>query len=1060
LSDNSGTNAFTNGPNGGVYGNANLTPSEGDKDDWQSMTWSQIEAAILGASEISSSNTDTGSGVASPTTLQAAADVFYNVQQTLASVAQDLVQQANLLAGEDGSPWQGPAAQSFMAMIKTFANDISSNASLLQDAAGNSVPDQLINNANTLAWAQSEVQYIDSYWANIATQEGAQTINGLVQVHEVPSIPPLMTSDMKQVMSTLVSNYSNNVYPTPLPPQTVSPNGSTNLNSNLNQNSPNLNFNAPNFQAPNYPNINIPNISMPNTGSPNLNTNIPNTDGPNLSTPNSLGIGSPNLTGSPNLGGNVPTDDFATTGNPNLSGSPNLSSPNLGSPNLAADNLGPAGLGPAGLTGSPNLADDAALSPAGLVGSPNLGGAPNLDEADEQPDFSALNPSMDDALNPSGLTGSPNLASSDPLAAEEGLPNAEDLATSPDLTSPSLTSPGDETMPMMPGMGSGAGSGAGLSSTDPSDASGLLSNTDPFSGDLPLTSDDLGSLSGAAPGLTSANDGEGMPIMPGMGSGAGAGAGLGSTDPSDASGLLSNTDPFSGTSPLTSDELGSDTGAAPGLTSAEGGESMPFMPGMGSGAGAGQTLTSTDPSDASGLLSNTDPFSGESPLASDELGSETGAVPGLSPEGETVGSDGMPFMPGMGSGAGAGQALGATDPSDASGLLEREGTPWAEEGLPGEDELGSDTGAAPGLTSAEGGESMPFMPGMGAGAGAGQALGATDPSDASGLLGTDGEPWAEPETTAGDEIGSADGASAAAEPAESEPAEEMPMMPGMGAGQPGSQNGDERSDASGLLLAETQPWTEGVEHSEEIGASNGAIAVGAAAAEAAAAAAALLGAGAALAAASPAEQEQAVAEESAAAEPVAEGEEEYEYDAFDEEDGAEHEHDGNRIPVIGADAADDDLSGWDLAGAAADAALFTLGAWANRRRDEDDETFARIVSTEQEAWLGEDADLPNAGEDADGLPAATWRPNRDFSGGGESRPMSGAGTMMRSAPPPKDYDPVAAAEAAAAAAEAEEAERQAALEAEEEEKRKRAPADLLTQDPDMWGSPKTDWDAL
>jgi hypothetical protein len=1059
LSDNTDTNAFINGPNGGVYGNANLTPAEGDKDDWQSMSWSQLEAAILGASEVSgSTNAAAGAGVASPATLQAAADVFYTVQLTLSSLAQDMVQQANLLAGDDGSPWQGAAAQSFLAMIKTFANDINSNVSLLAPPAGMSVPDQLINNANMLAWAQQEVQYIDSYWANIAVQEGAQTIDDKVQVHEVPSIPPLMTSDMKQVMTSLVSNYSANNYPTPLAPQPVQPNGNANANSNLNQNIPNYNFNAPNYQAPNYPNIQIPNIQIPNFAPPNYNTNIPTGSDPNLSIPNSADLNNPNLTGSPNLDSNIPTDDLAATGNPNLSGSPNLDEDDFD---------------PAGLNGSPNLgADD--LDPADLAGSPNLSSADPLEDEDDTPDFSALNPSMDDALNPSGLS-SPNLTSSDPLADEDGLPADADLAASPGLDSAA-----DDSTPMMPGMGSGAGAGQALTSTDPSDASGLLDDTDPFSGTSPLTSDDVGSLSGAAPGL-GAED-EGMPMMPGMGSGAGAGQALGSTDPSDASGLLSDTDPFSGTSPLTSDELGSDTGAAPGLGAED--EGMPMMPGMGSGSGAGQGLASTDPSDASGLLSDTDPFSGTSPLTSDELGSDTGTAPGLAADGESVGSDGMPYMPGMGSGSGAGQAVGSTDPSDASGLLERESAPWSEEGLPGEGEVGSLAGAAPGLETggdplaqeeaatapgeAVGSDGMPFMPGMGSGSGAGQALGATDPSDASGLLGDEGDPWAEPENTAGDEIGSADGAQAAAEPVGSEPAEEMPMMPGMGAGQAGGQQGDERSDASGLLAAESGPWTEDdEEHAEEIGASNGASAV---------AEAAWAGAGAALAAAAPVEQEPAVAgeaaaeelavEETAAVQPVAEAEEEYEYeDGFEDEEelGLGHGHEGNRVPVVGADGSDDDLSGWDLAGAAADAALFTLGAWANRRRTRgEDETFIDMVSSEQDAWLGADADLPDAEEEADGLPAATtWRSNRDFSATPESRMMSGGGTMMRrSAPPPADYDPVAAAEAAAAAAEAEEAERQAALAAAEEEKRKRAPADLLTQDRDMWGSSKTDWDAL
>ena len=45
------------------------------------------------------------------------------------------------------------------AMIKTFANDISANVSILQDDAGNSIPDQLINNAmNTREAASAQAK--------------------------------------------------------------------------------------------------------------------------------------------------------------------------------------------------------------------------------------------------------------------------------------------------------------------------------------------------------------------------------------------------------------------------------------------------------------------------------------------------------------------------------------------------------------------------------------------------------------------------------------------------------------------------------------------------------------------------------------------------------------------------------------------------------------------------------------------------------------------------------------------------------------------------------------
>lgn len=268
-------------------------------------------------------------------------------------------------------------------------------------------------------------------------------------------------------------------------------------------------------------------------------------------------------------------------------------------------------------------------------------------------------------------------------------------------------------------------------------------------------------------------------------------------------------------------------------------------------------------------------------------------------------------------------------------------------------------------------------------------------------------------------------------------------MPGTGGtGQAAAAQAEESPDSSGLLVEHDDSWTEGEqEHSEEVGSDEGAIAVGVAEA-------AWVAAGA------------AVAEAGSSAEAEAEYEEQSEPEAFEEEEP--EEPDGvPRVPMIGADGSDDDMSSWDLAGAAADAALFTLGAWATRRRgaDDDDEVFARIVSSEREAWLGEDAALPSVDEEADGLPGAvTWRPNRELGGPAESARVSSG--LLRSGAPPKDYDPVAAAKAAAEAAEAAEAERVAAQEAEEEDKRQRSTADLLTQERDMWGGPRPDWDAL
>ena len=888
MSDSSdSTGEFINGPNQSLFGNPDA--SDTDPDDWQLWDWHQIEAAIMGGEALTTQDEeDRALGIADPTSLQAAADVFYTVQQTLQAAGDDLVREATILAGlHDDSPWKGDAAEAFLDMIKTFANDIYANVNALKDASGTSVADLLIDNANMLAWAQHEISYIDSYYANLAAQQGASSgPGGEVQIHEFPNLVYHMNDDMHTTMNLLTSSYKASGpsrYPSAVQPQPVSPNGNTNVNlnnfnnitgdPNLNNDGPNFNFNPNlNFNPPTYPNIQIPNPKPPDY--PNIK--IPNLDIPNgldlnsnLGNPNGLDLGS-------NLGNPNGLDLNSNLGNPNgLDLGSNLGNPNGLDlyPNLVGN--------PNGLDSGSNLGDGSdtgGLSPY-LGNYPNLNSEPSTSESDPALDdsglsnYSALNPAMDEALNP-GLT-SPNLTSGDPtgLDDETGLPNTEDQSA--------------------------------LGGTDPA-------------------------LSGA-----------------------------------------------------------SDESAA--------GDGMPYMPGM--GGGAGSSLAS-EPSDASGLLGGEEPFSSDSPLTSDDLGSLSGAAPGAGVGDEAAAGDGMPYMPGMGGGAGQ--------------------------------------------TST------------------------SDPSDASGLLGDESEPWAEPESTVGDEIGSANGAEAATA------AEEMPFMPGTGGlGQAGAQGAEERSDASGLLAEADRSWTEGdEEYAEEIGSSNGA---------AEAVQAAWIGAGAAVAAAGLAEGDDAGHEELPAP-----GGAEQEFSAFvdpggTEEQGveleqeaverevveqesveAEYHHDdggADRVPVIRADGSDDDLSGWDLAGAAADAALFTLGAWANRRRGrgEDDETLARAVSREQEvAWLGGDAESSEVDEeDQDLLGAATWRPVRGLGGSGESAPIPLR--ALRSARPPKDYDPEAAA---AAAAETAEAERVAVQAAEDTEKRQRSSADLLTQDRDMWGTPRPDWDAL
>lgn len=77
------------------------------------------------------------------------------------------------------------------------------------------------------------------------------------------------------------------------------------------------------------------------------------------------------------------------------------------------------------------------------------------------------------------------------------------------------------------------------------------------------------------------------------------------------------------------------------------------MPGMGGGMGAGGASLSSEPTDASGLLdASADPWEGEALTGGDEVGSDLGAAAG----GEGLSTAGMPYMPGMGGGMGAGAA--------------------------------------------------------------------------------------------------------------------------------------------------------------------------------------------------------------------------------------------------------------------------------------------------------------------------------------------------------------------------------------------------------------------
>ncbi|MCH0567246.1 hypothetical protein [Streptomyces sp. MUM 2J] len=229
-----------------------------------------------------------------------------------------------------------------------------------------------------------------------------------------------------------------------------------------------------------------------------------------------------------------------------------------------------------------------------------------------------------------------------------------------------------------------------------------------------------------------------------------------------------------------------DAGGVPMMPGAGG---MPMMPGIGAGTpGAGNT----DRSDASGLLAhNTEPWTGD-PSVAETIGSNgtqtggdglalpidarTEALPGQpgTTQNEAIDTNGMPMMPGAGGmpmmpGIGAGTpGAGNTDRSDASGLLAHNTEPWT-----GDPSVAETIGSNGTQTGGDGlalpidarTEALPGQPG-------------TTQNEA---IDTNGMPM----------MPGAGG---------------MPMMPGIGAGTPGAGNTD-RSDASGLLAHNTEPWT-------------------------------------------------------------------------------------------------------------------------------------------------------------------------------------------------------------------------------------------------------------
>ncbi|MFI9645506.1 WXG100 family type VII secretion target [Streptomyces sp. NPDC052040] len=1026
------SHGFDSSSGDGVFADPGTDP--GSIDDYNSWDWKQIMAAINGmsAGTGSDANLERAKGISDPQSLMDAAGHFLNAQVVLSGIAKSIADQAKALAGDNG-PWKGDAADAFLDMINTFSRQVKATSDVLSGGeAGNSVPQQLADNSVNLYNAQVKISDIDTWYANQAIKMGVKPMsNGLIPIHEKPELVQMMTSDMRAVLKSLAGEYQVTIDSVHTPPPVTSPTNNPNVPDNL----------------PDSPNPDLTEQHLPN---------LDPLDARQFSAPDTSAMDAPTM---PNLD---PTEAFAKpapfSGGTDLGGD----MPKLGGP--GEDGLGNDTLDPSAL--------DQALNPAAFPGGTGLnGGVPTL----------APSP-FPSALNTDG----------------EGLPTGSKLAEAPSSWADDVA---PEDFPGDTGVGGagGLGAGKGLGDVSPEGFPGGLGMESglpnglktPSSLNDALESPALDEKAQAFPGGLGTGDGVGsplgaggMPMMPGMGSG--APQQNGAVDPSDASGLLdSDAKPWSG-DPSVADEIGGKgakaggdglglpldeheaqafpggLGTGDGVGSPLGAGGMPMMPGMGSGAP--QQNGAVDPSDASGLLdADAEPWTGDPDIA-DEIGGkgalaggdglglpfdgeEAEALPGEleTAEGGPLGAGGMPMMPGAGGSNPAASA--STDPSDASGLLEPDAEPWTGDvDAPDEIEGGAEAG----------GEGL-ALPGAVA----------PGPLPEGVMIGSDGLPIAPEPTTA-----PAAPLATAAEPG-------MPgMMPGASAA-PGGQQQEERSDASGLLAPEAEPWSAEAEPDGDrpvVGAHDGlgegvlpAALLGAAAGAAAGAA---LGAASAPSDEEPAERRHRHRDEDGAAVillPVAGGQDRSRSASAepgpedpDDEDGNEEatepvppqqlvseepdedpydqELPDDHVAVAPAGGPEaEDTEAWDSAGAS-----FVPLLWSVPTEDEEEVRAPGYATEEASTWTGRTG-APVEGEE-DGPRLSTWRPNRTAS--------TAPGETVVPAVPLRSFsgDP---SEYAAELPPHEPVEEDAESE-EELEKPSRGIADLLVQEGDTWGSAASD----
>jgi hypothetical protein len=666
---------FTQGSDGGIYGDpGNGGGSVSDYDTWD---WKQIKAAVYGSAAASESDAAAhAKSVADPQSLQHAAEIFFLVQRTLEMVAQSLTDQAKALA-EDGGPWKGAAADSFLDMMTTFSKQVRSNAQVLSGGATgtNSVPQQLANNAVSLATAQDLIVRIDQYYAAQAQRIGVGPMsNGLIPISQKPVLVKMMTDQMRQVLKSLAGGYEISIHGIQSPPGVNSPRGSN------------------------------PGVGTIDPGTGAIDPGTTGVTDPGVGgMPGGVGSGG---MGDPGIGGG------AGGGTP-VPYTGNLSTAPGGAPGLGGGGAGLPGLDPAAL--------DAALNPGG----PGM----NPGSVSVQPFPGSTGVGVGTGGGVGGvpvLPGVGGLGSPVPFRGSTGTGGTGKLPTSSGVGSADPSTWGSPTPTAFPGTTSVGGAAAGL--TGPGIGKGL-SLSSPVAGFPGMTSTESAVPPLSVPGLsgggstgvpsslaqtgTGAGGPMGMPMMPGMGGGA-PGSAAGSGERSDASGLLGQSaDPWTGDTSVGNGQVGSGLGApaggaglnlpgmavpgmaVPPMVGAGGPVGMPMMPGMAGGA-PGSAAGNGERSDASGLLGQSaDPWTGDAGLGGGEVGSGLGASAG----GAGLDLPGMAIPPI----AGAAPVPGRSgERSEASGLAAGERADRTADGRPLEEPRGTAAGAEPDGVSATG----------------------------------------------------------------------------------------------------------------------------------------------------------------------------------------------------------------------------------------------------------------------------------------------------------------------------------------------------------------------